>query len=233
MLTALRALAGRVPWPRLPHWSKEAELAILAGSLSFGLIAGGAFAARSIGADRPASIAAASLVEPTATPAPTVTPTPELKPIEQVPIRTRSLPKLVIPQIRVDASMHPVGLTQSGAMDIPLDGERIAWYSLGPFPGTPGNAVLAGHVDWQSRAAVFSRLRDLRPGMPLYLETERGAQLQYAVSWVEQYRAQAAPLNRVFENSVGSTLTLITCGGTFDSRSRTYPDRLVVRAVRV
>ncbi len=128
--------------------------------------------------------------------------------------------------------MVAVGLAPDGSMDAPQVGDAIAWYSLGPLPGSTGNAVLAGHVDWDKRPAVFWRLRELEPGDEMTLEFSDGSSLTYRVQWSEQYQVGAEPLGRVYENLTVSALTLITCTGEFDRGSRGYRDRLVVRAVR-
>lgn len=206
------------------------EVAILATSLTIGLLIGGWAALQFIQAEiKPPPVAAERVPRPVAVPA---LPTPSLKPLSDAPLHVRTLPHLSIPGIGVKAGMEPVGLTPTGAMGIPSGGNVVAWYSLGPFPGSPGNAVLAGHVDWQLRQAVFWGLKTLKPGDSIFLDFDNDAKLPYVVSWVEQYRASAAPIYRVFDDSVGSVLTLITCGGTFDSQSRQYLDRLVLRAVR-
>lgn len=227
----LRLVLSRLPHPRRHIPRSDLEVAVLAGSISIGLLVGAAFAVQALMSSPSPGRVAASAAEIEA-PLPTATPIPEVKPISEVPLRTRVLPRLKIPELKVDAPLEPVGLIKGGAMGIPTDGETVAWYSLGPFPGSPGNAVLAGHVDWARRAAVFNRLKELAPGSRLSLDFDLGAELDFRVTWVEQYRVQAAPLARVFDNNTGSALTLITCGGPFDSNTRTYLDRVVVRAVR-
>jgi hypothetical protein len=237
---ALALLLARLPRPHRHIPRSEIEIAVLAGSVTLGLLIGAAFAARELGG-APTELTAAPAMAVELSPTPTLIPTPTAKPISEVPLRTNLLPRLKIPDLKVDAVMQPVGLTSGGAMGVPTDGETLAWYSLGPFPGSPGNAVIAGHVDWSRRAAVFNRLKELAPGSRLSLDFDPGtgasnpssiAELEYRVVWVEQYRAQGAPLARIFDNNTGSALTLITCGGVFDNNSRTYLDRVVVRAVR-
>lgn len=228
---AVQLVVSRLPHPKHHVPRSDVEVAVLAGSVSIGLLVGAAFAAQALTSSPSPRAGTRSAVELEA-PLPTATAVLEVKPISAVPVRTSLLPRLKIPELKVDALMEPVGLTKSGAMGIPTDGETVAWYSLGPFPGSPGNAVLAGHVDWSRRAAVFNRLKELAPGSRLSLDFDLGADLDYRVTWVEQYRVQAAPLARVFDNNAGSALTLITCGGPFDNDTRTYLDRVVVRAVR-
>jgi sortase (surface protein transpeptidase) len=42
-----------------------------------------------------------------------------------------------------------------------------------------------------------------------------------------------APVSEIVGPTSREVVTLITCGGTFDSGSRNYSDRLVVRAERI
>ena len=215
-------------------WAKgglpsDRDFILLGVSLSMGLLLGGWVAVRLFPPPAPASV-----TEVVATPVPTLVATerPQLKSVDQAPLVTRRLPTLKIPQLNVEAQLAPVGLAADGSMGVPTDGATVAWYSLGPFPGGPGNAVLAGHVDWGQRAAVFWGLGGLQSGAQIELDFQ-GGPLEYRVAWVEQYRAVTAPLLRVFDASTGSALTLITCGGIFDQATRQYQDRVVVRAVRV
>lgn len=43
-----------------------------------------------------------------------------------------------------------------GNMDIPKRDENVAWYQIGYYPGSKGNAVIAGHYDTATGSpAVF------------------------------------------------------------------------------
>jgi hypothetical protein len=138
--------------------------------------------------------------------------------------------KLSIPRIAVNAPISPVGLEPSGIMASPQEGHVVGWYELGPRPGEPSNAVLAGHVDWEKKLAVFFRLRELQAGDLIEVQSSLGDQYRYVVEHVASYRNDAAPLAEIFGSTPGPSLTLITCGGEFDQVRREYRDRLVVRA---
>ncbi|MGE5620226.1 MAG: class F sortase [Sphingomonadaceae bacterium] len=141
------------------------------------------------------------------------------------------LPRQIrIPAIGVDAGFEYVGLAADGAMDVPKDGNNVAWYRLGPKPGEPGNAVVAGHVDWGGKTAVFWELGSLKAGDLVEITATDGRKYEYVVQWLRWYDADDAPVEEVFGQSDGYELTLITCGGDFDRRTRQYLKRLVVRA---
>lgn len=142
------------------------------------------------------------------------------------------LPKRVrIPSIGVEAGFEYVGRTADGAMDIPKNPNDVAWYSLGPRPGEPGNAVIAGHVDWGGKTAVFWKLDDLKAGDVVQVVAVDGRVYEFVVQWQRLYDAETAPVSEVFAQSDATEITLITCGGVFDRQTRQYLSRLVVRAV--
>lgn len=143
------------------------------------------------------------------------------------------LPKrIAIPAIGVDAAFEYVALTAEGAMDVPKDPDKVAWYRLGPRPGEQGNAVVAGHVDWGGKTAVFWKLGDLKPGDVVELVAADERRYQFIVQWQRWYDADKAPIAQLFAQGNSAELTMITCGGVFDHKTRQYLSRLVVRAVR-
>ena len=139
--------------------------------------------------------------------------------------------RIKIPAIGVDAEFEYVGLAADGAMDVPKDPSHTAWYRLGPRPGEIGNAVVAGHVDWGGKIAVFWGLGRLKAGDTVEISAVDGRRYEFSVEWVRWYDADRAPVQEVFGQSDRKEITLITCGGTFDHKSRQYLSRVVVRAV--
>ncbi|MBV9120663.1 MAG: class F sortase [Chloroflexi bacterium] len=138
--------------------------------------------------------------------------------------------RLQIPSIGVDAPLITLGVDRDGVMQVPDNGRDVAWYNFSAPPGSAGNAVLAGHVDTAtSTTAVFSRLKDLKPGDKLDI-AGAGKQIDYEVFWSKQWPDATAPLALILGNAPSATLTLITCAGTWDRSAQNYSDRLVVRA---
>lgn len=136
--------------------------------------------------------------------------------------------QLLIPAIGVDASIDGYGLDADGKMEVPDEGESIAWYERGAKPGAQGNSVLAGHVDDQSGPAVFYDLKELEQGDEITVVDEAGASLTFQVTHMESYPYDDAPLSVVFGSSSSRNLNLITCTGEFDRDAGTHRERLVV-----
>lgn len=142
------------------------------------------------------------------------------------------LPKRIrIPAIAVDTGFEYVGLASDGAMDVPKDPNQVAWYRLGPRPGESGNAVIAGHVDWGGKLAAFWGLSRLKAGDTVEVTATDDRKYEFTVQWVRWYEAAQAPVEEVFRQAGDTELSLITCGGAFDQKTRQYLSRVVVRAV--
>ena len=146
--------------------------------------------------------------------------------VGSVPVR------LDIPSIGTHAAVVPLGEDDDGTMAAPSDPDTVGWYQLGVGVGTPGNALLDGHVDWGGRLRVFGLLRQLQPGDTFQITDADGDVLTYRVSWIRLFEADTAPLDEIFEQTSDEQVTLITCGGAFDPAARMYVSRWVVRGVR-
>lgn len=132
--------------------------------------------------------------------------------------------------IGVDSALESLNLDQAGVLQVPTDYGRAGWYAGGISPGEVGPAVIAGHVDSVSGPAVFYRLRDLKAGDEI--EVVRGdTWLKFRVVASERYPKNNFPTDRVYRPTPVPELRLITCGGTFDPRRRSYEDNIVVYAV--
>jgi LPXTG-site transpeptidase (sortase) family protein len=144
-----------------------------------------------------------------------------------------SVPAVIdIPSIGAHAQVVPLGEDDGGAMQAPIDPDTVGWYSLGIGIGTPGNALLDGHVDWGGRLRVFGWLGQLAPGDTVQITDTAGNVLSYSVTWTRLYDANIAPVDQIFEQTGDEQVTLITCGGAFDQSAHMYVSRWVVRATR-
>lgn len=142
--------------------------------------------------------------------------------------------RLLIPRIGVDAPVVVVGVDGNGVMQSPKGPEEVGWYNFTSQPGFGGNAVFSGHVDYRNYGpAVFWELRNLRPGDLVEVRLADGTSYTYAVVRADSYKASEAPVGEIVGPTPRESLTLITCGGTFDRGVRQYSHRLVVRAERL
>ncbi|WP_432904268.1 class F sortase [Micromonospora matsumotoense] len=197
------------------------------------LVACGSQPAEDVGGDEAAALA-------TGTPTPTAgagTGGPSV-PVTagDLPTGERTVPpvKLRIPAIDVTATVNPVGVdTRTDEFDVPPSVDQIGWYRYGPGLETDaGSVVIAGHVDSSEQGkGAFFRLRELDRGDTLTATGADGKQRPYRVVAREEYVKTKIPLDRYFARDGKPRLTLITCGGPFDPKTRHYRDNIVVTAV--
>ena len=140
---------------------------------------------------------------------------------------------LVIPSIGVSTSLVHLGLTSTGALQVPPTTAVAGWYTGSPRPGATGSAVIAGHIDSVAGPGVFYRLSQLQPGDRVYVRRADNTLAVFAVTRVESYPKDAFPTAAVYGAVPDPELRLITCGGTFDYTTRSYLSNTVVYAREV
>lgn len=148
------------------------------------------------------------------------------QPAGAAPVRVRA------PAAGIDAGIVGSGLDGAGALAVPADPAVAGWYTGGPPPGQPGPAVLAGHVDWAGRPAVFDGLDRLVPGDEIVVDRADGTRVRFVVGRVERVAKAGFPTAAVYGPVPGAGLRLITCGGAFDPATGSYADNVVVFAHR-
>ncbi|HVF03482.1 MAG TPA: class F sortase [Frankiaceae bacterium] len=147
------------------------------------------------------------------------------------PARRAAVPVgITISRIGVSTTLLPLGLLPDGTLDTPSDFDRAGWYTRGARPGERGPAVVVGHVDSRTGPAVFFRLRELRRGDVISVRRADRTQVRYVVRTVRSVPKTKFPTKAVYGATRRPTLRLVTCGGTFDPRARSYRDNVVVFA---
>lgn len=137
---------------------------------------------------------------------------------------------LTIPAIGVRTPLIHLGLTTSGALQVPPTASVAGWYTGSPRPGAVGSAVIAGHIDSHRGPGVFFRLSELQPGDRLYVRRADGTLAVFRVTSVRTYPKDQFPTVSVYGPTPDAELRLITCGGTFDPALRSYLSNVVVYA---
>ncbi len=194
----------------------------------------------------------AAPVEPTPVPSPVENPTPVPSPVDNptpVAIPTpgaihliaadaaeRETPvggyavRLSIPAIRLDTPVEQAGIVED-AQGEPAWETRpfvaVHYGDLTSLLGKPGNAVIAGHVVTVSEGNVFRFLYQLGPGDGVRVWDQLEREHDYQVAAV---RLVAPTDTSVMLPTADETLTLITCGGEFNPRTREFSERLIVTA---
>ncbi|MEU1008381.1 MULTISPECIES: class F sortase [unclassified Streptomyces] len=139
-----------------------------------------------------------------------------------------------IPQLGVRAPVVARGLDARGAVDPPPYDQAgvVGWYGAGPKPGAVGAALLVGHVDTETRPAVFYRLSTLKPGGTVRVFRADGKVAEFTVDDVRVLPRDTFDARQAYGPRVPgrAELRLITCGGTFDRATGSYTANVVVSA---
>lgn len=153
------------------------------------------------------------------------------KPLTPRQLARRGRWQLDIPGIGVRSRLLSLGDPRGPVLSVPAlsQASEAAWYNFSAVPGTPGNAVLVGHVDTYRGPAVFYDLYQLRHGEPVYV-TIGGRRVRFAVQGVTEVRKDLFPVSRIFGATNRRRLWIITCGGAFDYTTRHYMDNIIVSA---
>jgi Sortase domain len=135
-----------------------------------------------------------------------------------------------IPALGVAQQTIELGLGADGTMEVPSGPEPVGWFAESPTPGEIGPAVLAGHLTWNGADGVFRKLGTLDPGDEIVVTRADGSRPRFLVTEVAQYPKDQFPTARVYANTPGPQLRLITCAGDYSPGSHSYSDNIVVYA---
>ncbi|MFD7856346.1 class F sortase [Streptomyces microflavus] len=139
-----------------------------------------------------------------------------------------------VPSVGIDARVVPRGLDKDGAIDPPpYDLPQTAgWYGKGTEPGAEGPALIVGHVDTETEPAVFYGLSAVQPGEKVRVVRDDGSVAEFTVDDVQVVTRERFDAEKAYGPRVDgrAELRLITCGGKYDEKSRSYTANVVVSA---
>jgi sortase A len=141
--------------------------------------------------------------------------------------------RLAIPAIKLDTPVKQAGIVEDANgnptwQTLPF--VAVHYGDLTALVGDRGNAVIAGHVVTLSEGNVFRFLYQVDIGDQIQVWDQRDKLHTFTVADVKLVPPTDVS---VMDPTPGPTLTLITCGGTFDPVKREFSDRLIVTARRV
>lgn len=140
--------------------------------------------------------------------------------------------RIEIPAIGVDAGLIDLARGADGVLAAPPSTvlDEAGWYAKGTVPGRIGPAVIAGHVDWVDRIAVFHRLAELRAGDAITVVMNDGSKVRFTVDGVREVSKFHFPTAAVYGPTPDPQLRVITCGGPWDDARDIYSENVIVSA---
>ncbi len=145
--------------------------------------------------------------------------------------------ELLLPTARIRADIVQVGRTPSGAIGAPDNPFVIGWYNVGAEPGKPGNAILAGHRDYEDidgnvGTGVCWELNRVKVGDQMVIrDAEQNIAWVYEVTEAATVDPTDPGASAYLASTDESVVTLITCTGAFNPQTHTYSHRLVIVGV--
>lgn len=133
---------------------------------------------------------------------------------------------LEIPSVDIDTEVTEGGIitNRQGQLEWQTVPFIAVQYRETALVGARGNAVISGHVVTIAEGNVFRNLYKVNVGDAVGVETAEG-RYTYIVEEVKLVKPNAV---EVMAPTTSPILTLITCGGEFDPRTRSFSDRLIV-----
>ncbi len=142
--------------------------------------------------------------------------------------------ELYIPKASLYADVVRVGRTPWGGLGAPDNPEVIGWYEDGAEPGSGGNALLVGHLDYtdiqgETGPGVCYELNQVQIGDQMIVrDRDTNIAYVYEIGTKAIVDPNDAKSNRYLSARNRPLLTLITCHGQFDREEFEYSQRLII-----
>lgn len=154
---------------------------------------------------------------------------PAHRPLGEAPPR-----RLDIPGLDVRAPVVARGLDERGALDPPPFDRpgTVGWYADGVTPGASGTALVVGHVDTETRPAVFYEVSTLRPGQRIRVVRADAEVAEFTVEDVQVLPRDDFDARQAYGPRLSgrAELRLVTCGGPYDAARHRYAANVIVSA---
>ncbi|WP_231369217.1 class F sortase [Frigoribacterium sp. CG_9.8] len=143
--------------------------------------------------------------------------------------------RIQLDRLGIDMKVTSEGLDADGAMALPPNAADAGWYRYSPGVNSrAGATVIAAHIDSRDDGiGPFSRLRNATAGDRLTLTGADGSTVAYTVTELRQVGKIDAPMAEVFDTAGAPRLSLVTCGGSYNSKTGHYVDNVIVTATPV
>jgi LPXTG-site transpeptidase (sortase) family protein len=138
--------------------------------------------------------------------------------------------RLAIPSISLDTSVVQGGIVQDShgnSIWQTLPFVAVHYGDLTALLGAEGNAVISGHVVTINEGNVFRSLYQVGIDDEVQVWDQQDREYDYHVVDIKLVPPSDVS---VMEPTPDETLTLITCGGSFDRVRREFSERLIVTA---
>lgn len=140
--------------------------------------------------------------------------------------------KIEIPSLKKSGCIQKVGIDQDKAIAVPTSIHTAGWYVGSAVPGEQGVSIIDGHVSGRYESnAIFADIKSLKEGDVVKVQFGDKSWREFSVLETKSYSVQQTAKEQTRQlEGVEKQLTLVTCGGNFNTNSQQYDKRVVVRA---
>ena len=145
--------------------------------------------------------------------------------------------ELIVPSAGLKSSIVKVGRTHTGAMGSPDNPYVIGWLDSSAVPGEDGNALLAGHRDFEDisgnvgTGVCWELVNTVVGDQMIIRDNESNIYYIYTVTDAATVNPRDPASAKYLKNTDESIITLITCEGSFNAETHQYSHRRVVVGV--
>lgn len=144
-------------------------------------------------------------------------------------------PKYIrLPTINAEGFIQKVGVDQNQTVAVPTNIHLAGWFVDSVEPGQPGLSIIDGHINGRGSDGIFVDLEKLKKGDIYSIEFGDNTSKQFKVTNITSVDTKdAASVLFSQDPNNSSQLNLITCGGNFDTNSRSYNMRVIIASIPV
>lgn len=144
-----------------------------------------------------------------------------------------SMPKyLIIDDLGIKARVKSEGRDRDGAVGVPNNVFDVGWYDESSTPGSAGAAFFDGHVAGYTSHGALYNLKNAEEGTEIRVVMGDNSEIRYRVVTKDYFPQgdvdMVKALSPIRQDKFG--LNIMTCSGSFDPKSDSYAERLVVYA---
>ena len=137
--------------------------------------------------------------------------------------------KVELPTMGRTQPIVRVGIDKDRKMVVPRNAKDVAWLDQGPIPGRTKNVVLAGHINYSGQRGSFDGIGGMKKREDIYLVLKNGKKMHFKVAWVCTFPRDTKYASQIMGNTKVTSVTLVSCGGAYNSSAGTHDKRIVVR----
>lgn len=107
-----------------------------------------------------------------------------------------------------------------------------AWYrgtdkTPAPAPGETGPSLILAHVNGGGAPGLFAHLAEIKKGSEVRVTLDDSRVVTFLIYEVQSVDKSSFPTSKVYGPTPGAEIRLVTCGGVFDSLTRSYRNNVI------